>query len=117
MKRLLLIIISAAAIASCGSIDETEYEYTIGYSVGGSEYSYTGSIELPRQYTPTYICGMDYNYSGYRITVFGGGSGYSYGPQNVYSGKMPCHVESFDYKAVRNFKVSRISGKEYRREL
>ena len=114
MKKILSILISVLALAACGSMPQTDYRYTIGYTIGDAEYTYENTISLPGDYVPIYVLKNDSR--EHSIIVRGVDAGVTYlFVDIVYEGGIPCSVNSFDYTPIRTYRVSRLDGKELKK--
>ena len=54
MKKLLILLVSFLCIYSCKPIDRTVYEYTITYTIAGTEITEVNSIDMSSAYVPSY---------------------------------------------------------------
>lgn len=109
MKKILSILILAFALTACGSMPQTDYQYTIDYTIGDASYAYQNIISLRYDSVPVYI--LKNNSSEHSIIVKGEVESVHF-MQVLYKGRIPCTVKSFDYKPVRVYRVSRWDGSE-----
>ena len=115
MKKLILLFAILLCSYSCGTQDETTYEFTITYTIGGNSFTEMFSENLPSTYTPNYSTEKDIR--GKTLLKVVGLKGYNVYPiQLVYSGRQEVKVVDFQYKAVRYFKASRFDGHEVKRK-
>lgn len=109
MKKILSILILVLALTACESMPQTDYQYTIDYTIGDASYTYQNIISLRYDSVPVYILK---NNSSERSIIVKGEVESDHFRQVVYKGRIPCTVKSFDYKPVRVYKVSRWDGSE-----
>ena len=114
MKKILLTLISVLALTACGSMPQTDYQYTIDYSIGEAAYTYQGTISLPGDYVPVYVIRNDSSEHSIAVRGMDGGVVYVFG-EVIYKGSIPCAVSGYDYKPLRTYRVSRWSGRELKR--
>ena len=114
MKKILLTLISVLALTACGSMPQTDYRYTIGYTIGDTEYTYENTISLPGDYVPVYVLKNDGREHSIIVRGADAASTYLF-VDIVYEGGIPCAVNSFDYKPLRTYRVSRWDGRELKR--
>ena len=112
MKKILSILILALALTACGSMPQTDYQYTIDYTIGDASYTYQNIISLRYDSVPVYI--LKNNSHEHSIIVKGEVESVHF-MQVLYKGRIPCTVKSFDYKPVRVYRVSRWDGEEIKR--
>lgn len=106
MKKLLIIFGILLCISSCTPIDKTVYEYTITYTIAGTQITEVHSVDMPSQFVPSYR--LDQN----SLKIIG-----SYGTSStpyttIYQGSLNVKVTDFNYKTIRTFKASRWNGHE-----
>ena len=106
MKKLLLLLGLLLCMCSCTPINKTVYEYTITYTIAGTEITEVHSIDMPSNFVPSYR--LDQNY----LKIIG-----SYGVSampyaTIYKGSLNVKVINFDYKTIRNYKAYGLDGHE-----
>lgn len=100
MKKLLILLVSFLCIYSCEPINKTVYEYTITYTIAGTEIMEVHSIDMPSVYVPSY------RLSKGSLEIIGS-AGFESTPYiTVYKGSLDVKVIDFDYKTIRNYKAS-----------
>lgn len=106
MKKLLILLVSFLCIYSCEPIDRTVYEYTITYTITGTEITEVHSIDMPSVYVPSY------RLSKGSLEIIGS-AGFESTPYiTVYKGSLDVKVIDFDYKVIRTYKESQWTGRE-----
>ena len=106
MKKFLVLLGLIMCICSCSPINRCEYLCTITYNIDGISHTEEIKIAASDVCTPAYVHSVDI----VRITAYP--SNYWHEDYVVYRGSLPIKVEDFEYKLLREFKVSPISGKE-----
>lgn len=105
MKKLLILLVSFLCIYSC-TTDATVYEYTITYTIAGTEITEVHSIHMPSNFVPSYR--LDQN--SLKIIGSYGQSSMTY--TTIYKGSLNVKVINFEYKIIRNYKASWWDGHE-----
>lgn len=106
MKKLLILLVSFLCIYSCEPIDRTVYEYTITYTITGTEITEVHSIDMPSVYVPSYRLAKG------SLEVIGS-AGFESTPYiTVYKGSLDVKVTDFNYKVIRTYKESQWTGRE-----
>jgi hypothetical protein len=106
MKKLLLLLGLLLCISSCAPIDQTVYEYTITYTIAGTEITEVHSIDMPSNFVPSYR--LDQN----SLKIIGSYGTSSMPYTTIYKGSLTVKVTNFEYKVVRNYKASGWNGHE-----
>lgn len=109
MKKLLLLFSLILCIYSCTPIDQTVYEYTITYTIAGTEITEVHSIDMPSQFVPSYR--LDQN----SLKIIGSYGTSSMPYTTIYKGSLNIKVINFDYKTIRNYKASCWDGHEIKK--
>ena len=106
MKKLLILLVSFLCIYSCTPTDQTVYEYTITYTITGTEITEVHRVSMPSHFVPSYR--LDQN--SLKIIGSYGQSSMSYA--TIYKGSLNVKVINFDYKPIRTYKASWWDGHE-----
>lgn len=114
MKRLIGLFIVLLLACSCSPLNRSDYQCTIAYTLDGVSHTQTVTLtDVPSRNVPAYmydgkklkiIVVPDTEYSAYFCDTI------------IYQGTLPVKVDSFDYRLVRNYKVSQLTGKELKRK-
>ena len=116
MKKILSILILVLSLTACGSMPQTDYQYTIDYTIGDASYTYQDIISLRYDYVPVYVLKNNSNEHSIVVRGMSGGSAYMF-VDIVYEGGIPCTVNNFEYKPLRTYRVSIWDGSELKRAL
>lgn len=106
MKKLLILLVSFLCIYSCAPINQTVYEYTITYTIAGTEITEVHRTDMPSQFVPSYR--LDQN----SLKIIGSYGTSSMPYTTIYKGSLNVKVINFDYKTIRNYKASWWDGHE-----
>ena len=106
MKKLLILLVSFLCIYSCTPVNKTVYEYTITYTIAGTQITEVHSIDMSSNFVPSYR--LDQN--SLKIIGTYGISSMTY--TTIYKGSLNVKVTDFDYKTIRTFKASKWDGHE-----
>jgi len=109
MKKLLILLVSFLCIYSCAPTDKTVYEYTITYTITGTEITEVHRVSMPSHFVPSYR--LDQN--SLKIIGSYGQSSMSYA--TIYKGSLNVKVINFDYKTIRTYKASWWDGHEIKK--
>ena len=101
-----MIIVSFLYIYSCTPINTTVYEYTITYTIAGTEITEVHSVDMPSNFVPSYR--LDQN----SLKIIGSYGTSSMPYTTIYKGSLTVKVTNFEYKVVRNYKASGWDGHE-----
>lgn len=110
MKKLIILLGLILCVCGCScSMDECEYKCTITYELDGIEHTESYTLHTSPKCYPTYV------YTGDELDIIT--VPYSmFAVKTVYKGTLKVNVVSFDYKNVRQYKVSRWDGHELKRK-
>lgn len=108
MKKLLILLVSFLCIYSCTTCttNTTVYEYTITYTIAGTEITEVHSIHMPSNFVPSYR--LDQN----SLKIIGSYGTSSMPYTTIYKGSLNVKVINFEYKTIRNYKASFWDGHE-----
>lgn len=110
MKKLLILLVSFLCIYSCTPINKTVYEYTITYTIAGTEITEVHRIDMPSIFVPSYR--LDQN----SLKIIGSYGTSSMPYTTIYQGSLNVKVINFDYKTIRNYKASGWDGHEIKKK-
>lgn len=110
MKKFLLLFGLIACFCACGPLDRCEYLCTIDYSIDGIPHTEDVTLHTGDLCIPAYICGNQ------ELKITAVPTSYWHDGYIVYKGSLPITVERFNYKLVREYKVSSLSGKEIKKK-
>jgi len=106
MKKIILLLgVILCLFTSCKPMEKYEYECTINYTLNGTPYEDTTKIVIDNTCIPVYVCGNG------ELLISAAPSTYYYG-KIIYKGHLKVEVQDFNYKLIRTFKASKITGKE-----
>lgn len=111
MKKFLLIALLGILAMSC-TTDRTLYGFSIEYEIDGVRYADTDTIECFEGCIPVYIQSKG-SIVVNQATQYGRSEVFGYIP--VYKGLKDCKVINFEYWPVRNYTLSKISGREVKK--
>lgn len=113
MKKILYAILAILIVASCTPLERSIYRCEISYSIGNSDtvYSDVVSLEMPSECVPSYA-----ESQGKLIITAYPSNNYGFFRSVVYEGTKVVRVHNFHYTLAREYKASKITGRELKRK-
>ena len=105
MKKIIVLFVSILCLCSC-TMEKTVYEYTISYTIEGTSFTETHTIDMPAVYVPSYRLGNG------ALQIIGSCGMSSMTHTTIYKGSLNVKVTNFDYKVIRTYKASKWDGHE-----